>query len=122
MERAWRDQTKANLPPLPPLKKFKPKMGLPILRNYRKKPLATFWTAWPKRTFEQALPSMSWVCGDKLKALALKYQYTNWARLERVCERLGPGATIGCMGRGGCRQWALMLIQLTPMGIESVML
>ena len=100
MESAWREQTKAILPPLPPLQKFKPKMGLPILSNYRRKPSATFWTAWPKRTFEQALPSRSWVCGDKLKALALEYQYTDWARLERVCERLGPGATIGCTGRG----------------------
>ena len=43
MEKAWREQTKEVLQPLPPLKEFKPKMGLPILENYRKKPLATFW-------------------------------------------------------------------------------
>ena len=100
MERAWRDQTESSLPPLPPLKEFKPKMGLPKLKDYRKKPLASFWTAWPKSTFEQALPTNSWVCEGRLKELALKYQYSDWARLEKVCDRLRSGAEIGCNGRG----------------------
>ena len=98
-EKAWRAQVKASLPPLPPLKEFNPKMGLPKLENYNKTPLASFWTSWPKRTFEQALPTKSWVSGEKLRTLALKYQYSDWARLERVCDRLGPGADIGCTGR-----------------------
>ena len=73
MERAWRDQTESSLPPLPPLKEFKPKMGLPKLKDYRKKPLASFWTAWPKSTFEQALPTNSWVSEGKFREVVLKY-------------------------------------------------
>ena len=37
MERYWRDQTKALLQPFPRLQKLKPKIGQPILRNYRQK-------------------------------------------------------------------------------------
>ena len=74
-------------------------MGLPKLRDYRRPPLAKFWTSWPKRTFEQALPSKSWVCSSRLRELALKYKYSDWSNLEKVCERLDVGADIGCTGR-----------------------
>ena len=99
LERDWIHQTRMPLGPIPPLKEFRPKMQLVKLATYRKPPLASFWNKWPKRTFEQALPTKSWVSSDKIKQLALKYHYSNWARLERVCERLDNGANIGCTGR-----------------------
>ena len=73
LERAWRDQTQSSLPPL---KEFNPMMGLPKLKDYRKIPLAVLLTSWPKRTFEHALPTNSWVSEGKLRELALKYQYS----------------------------------------------
>ena len=87
-------------PEIPPLKKFRAKMGLPKLESYKKSPPATYWQHWPKRTFEQAAVGRSWVSGQKLKELALRYGYTDWARLERVLDRLDNGANIGCKGRG----------------------
>ena len=98
-ERKWRHQQEKDLDPLPPLKQFIPKMGLPKLKDYRRPPLAKYWTSWPKRTFEQVLPSKSWVSSSKLRELALKYQYTDWDNLEKVCGRLDNGADIGCTGR-----------------------
>ena len=74
-------------------------MGLPKLKDYRRPPLAKFWNSWPKRTFEQVLPTKSWVSSRRLRELALKYQYTDWDNLEKVCERLDNGADIGCTGR-----------------------
>ena len=93
------DQARKLGPDIPPLKEFKPKMGLPKLADYRKVPPATFWNAWPKRTFEQAALAKSWVSSSKLKELAVGYGYTDWARLERVVQRLDQGADIGCKGR-----------------------
>ena len=99
LERKWLEQSKKPLPPLPHAKEFVPKMGLLKLSNYRKLPRAKFWTSWPKRTFEQALPSKSWVSSSRLKELAIKYKYNDWANLEKVCKRLDMGADIGCTGR-----------------------
>ena len=92
----------ATLPPLkiPPLKEFKPKMGLPKLLNYKAMPPATYWHYWPKRTFEQAAVGKSWVSSERLKELATRYGYTDWSRLGRVLDRLEHGADIGCSGRG----------------------
>ena len=87
------------LPKLPELKTFNPKMNLPKLDNYRANPPVGYWRHWPKRTFEQMLPTKSWVSSEKLKELALNYSYSDWGRLERVCERLEHGADIGCTGR-----------------------
>ena len=86
-------------PEIPPLKEFKPKMGLPKLSDYRKPPPAGFWNHWPKRTFEQTALAKSWVSSCRLKELATVYGYTDWARLERVTQRLDHGANIGCTGR-----------------------
>ena len=99
LDRKWWEQTQKILPPLPPSKEFVPKMNLQRLKDYRRPPLAKFWTSWPKRTFEQALPSKSWVSSSKLRELAVKYQYNDWANLEKVCHRLDIGADIGCTGR-----------------------
>ena len=99
LDRAWLIQSRASLPAMPPMKEFKAKMGLQKLQDYKKPPLANFWSSWPKRTFEQALPSKSWVNSGRLRELAMKYQYSDWARLERVCHRLDHGANIGCNGR-----------------------
>ena len=99
LERAWRTQSHASLPPMPPTKEFSPKMGLPRLKDYKKPPPATFWSSWPKRTFEQVLPTKSWVNSVQLRKLAVEHQYADWARLERVCQRLDNGADIGCTGR-----------------------
>ena len=87
-------------PKVPSLKEFRPKMGLPKLNGYKKPPPANYWNHWPKRTFEQTLPTKSWVSGSKLKELAMQYNYTDWSRLERVVERLNNNARIGCHGRG----------------------
>lgn len=95
-----REQAQKGTPEVPPLKKFKPKMGLPKLNNYGRFPPAGYWNHWPKRTFEQTLPTKSWVSSTKLKELAIQYGYTDWARLERVVERLENNAHIGCKGRG----------------------
>ena len=94
------EQTKKPTPELPPLKEFKPKLGLPKLLSYKIIPKANYWKSWPKKTFEQVLPSKSWVSSEKLRELACKYNLTDWARLERVVERLEYGADIGCHGRG----------------------
>ena len=74
-------------------------MGLQRLEDYKKPPLESFWSSWPKRTFEQALPSKSWVNNKQLRELAMKYRYSYWARLEQVCHRLDYGANTGCIGR-----------------------
>ena len=87
-------------PKVPSLKEFRPKMGLPKLNSYKKPPPANYWNHWPKRTFEQTLPTKSWVSGSKLQELAMQYNYTDWSRLERVVERLNNNARIGCHGRG----------------------
>ena len=89
----------SKLPAMPSLKEFKPKMNLPKLSSYKDKAPAGYWNSWPKRTFEQMLPTRSWVSSAKLKELALNYSYSDWARLEKVCERLDKGADIGCVGR-----------------------
>ena len=94
------EQASQPSPAVPPLKEFKPKMGLPKLANYRKSPPAGFWNQWPKRTFEQTALAKSWVSSSRLKELAKTYGYTDWARLERVVQRLDHGADIGCTGRG----------------------
>ena len=99
LDRKWHEQLQKSLPPLPPIKEFVPKMNLQRLRDYQKPPLAKFWTLWPKRTFEQALPTKSWVSSARLRELAVKYQYNDWAKLEKVCQRLDVGADIGCTGR-----------------------
>ena len=99
-DRMMAEQARRPVPELPPQKEFKPKMGLTKLPNYKKLPLASYWNDWPKRTFEQALPSTSWVSSTKLKELATQYGYTDWARLERSVQRLDNGASIGCLGRG----------------------
>ena len=78
------------------MKEFNPKMGLPNLKNYRSLPPASYWQHWPKRTFEQAPVGKSWVSSKKLREMATRYGYTDWARLERVVERLENGA---------CRNW-----------------
>ena len=95
-----RVQAEKETPAVPALKEFRPKMGLPKLNNYAKFPPAGYWNHWPKRTFEQTLPAKSWVSSTKLKELANQYGYTDWARLERVVERLNINAHIGCQGRG----------------------
>ena len=97
-DRMMAEQARRPVPELPPQKEFKPKMGLTKLPNYKKLPLASYWNDWPKRTFEQALPSTSWVSSTKLKELATQYGYTDWARLERSVQRLDNGASIGCLG------------------------
>ena len=89
------------LPKLPPLKVFKPKSGnLPILSEYTKKLPAAYWSKWHKRTFDQVLPSKSWVDPLKLSQLAEGLRYGDADRLQRVLKRLRDGADIGCRGRG----------------------
>ena len=97
-EARLREQARATLPPMPPQKKFSPKMGLPTLKDYRARPKASFWKAWPKRTFEQVLPPKSWVSDTRLRRLAKEYKYPKWEKLEQVCKRLKEGADIGCVG------------------------
>ena len=90
---------KLDPPELPKLKEFTPKMNLPKLQSYKGNAPLGYWKNWPKRTFEQMIPTKSWVSSAKLKELALNYNYSDWDRLERVCERLENGADIGCTGR-----------------------
>ena len=89
----------SELPEMPSLKEFKAKMNLPKLATYKGVAPVSYWSKWPKRTFEQMLPTKSWVSSDRLKELALDYKYSDWDRLERVCTRLDKGADIGCVGR-----------------------
>ena len=98
--RVLEEQARKPIPERPTLKEFKPKMGLPRLDNYKHTAPAKYWNYWPKRTFEQALPSKSWVSSSRLKELVERYGYTDWARLERAVDRLNNGADIGCQGRG----------------------
>ena len=88
----------SKLPEMPSPKVFKAKMNLPKLANYRRTAPTSYWSNWPKRTFEQMLPTKSWVSSDKLKELALDYKYSDWERLEKVCQRIDKGAYIGCTG------------------------
>ena len=79
---------------------MKPKCrNLPILGNYKKILPASYWLHWNKRTFEETLPSKSWVSGAKLRELCDLLGYKDQDRLHRVCQRLENGADIGCRGR-----------------------
>ena len=69
-EKQMREQAQKGTPAVPALKEFRPKMGLPKLNNYGRSPHAGYWNHWPKRTFEQQLPTKSWVSSTKLMELA----------------------------------------------------
>ena len=88
-------------PKLPPMKIWKPKCkNLPVLQSYPRKLPASYWLNWNKRTFEQVLPTSSWVASGKLRELCTEVGYKDHKRLNKVCTRLVQGADIGCRGRG----------------------
>ena len=83
-------------PPLPQLKVFKSKFGLPRLNNYREAAPAEFWTVFPVNKDREGGPLLN---ADKLEGLALTLGVTDPVMLELVCNDLRGGADIGCRGR-----------------------
>ena len=93
----WLDiDTQAILPPLPPLKKFKPKFDLPILVNYKTEAPSWFWHSFPSNLMQ---PAQSMVNADKLKAAAIQARYPDTKTLQKVYKDLKFGANIGCVGK-----------------------
>ena len=73
--------------------------NLPVLESYSGVIPDTYWGAWEKRSYEDLTPTKSWICPDKLDALAKKLDYTDVnGRLARAKIRLSKGARIGCEG------------------------
>ena len=88
-------------PPKNTLKKdWKPKCSnLPILPSYNKILPASYWVNWNLKTFQQVLPTSSWVSSSRLREVCEQVGYADKNRLEKVCKRLELGADIGCNGR-----------------------
>ena len=83
------------IPELPPMKTFKPKYNLPVLKSYKIKPNQSYWENFP--TNYKPL-CVSLVDPIKLKALALETGFQDNSTLDKICEDLTNGADIGCKG------------------------
>ena len=83
------------IPELPPMKTFKPKYNLPVLKSYKVKPDQSYWENFP--TNYKPL-CVSLVDPIKLKALALETGFQDNSTLDKICEDLTNGADIGCKG------------------------
>ena len=75
---------------VPPAKVFKPKMNLPVLKEYRNaRPSKEYWECWPKNYNEVGTTKIN---GEKLKAMALSLGYSDCETLDKVHKDLTEGA------------------------------
>ena len=71
---------------------------IPVLENYDGVLPDGYWANWTKRSFNSLTPARSWICPEKLEALAKEVRYNDKVRLARVLDRLRNGANLGCKG------------------------
>ena len=81
----------------PPKKKFKPKVDLPTLETYHKKPPECFWDKFPRSDKNVAI---SLIDPDRLYEMAMECDYPDKEHLEKVVNNVRHGAKVGCKGRG----------------------
>ena len=92
----WCEANSKELPPLPPLKIFKPKFpSLPVLESYEGGAPPSFWQEFPVNLVQPAKAAVDY---KKLRAMALEAGFKDLATLEAVCKDLKFGADIGCKG------------------------
>ena len=83
-------------PPLPPPKMFSASNPeVPIREDYRSAPLSEWWDHWPRASYEVATARKSNISAEKLRSLALVYQYPNAEALGKAVHDLSFGADIG---------------------------
>ena len=92
----WLNLMRSPLPLLPPMKVFKPKHNLPVLKDYKNPASVDYWLTFPKNYVR---PAISLVNGLLLKDLALQLGYKDRPTLEKAVNDLVHGADIGCRGR-----------------------
>ena len=78
----------------PPKKKFKPKVPLPTLENYREDPPEGFWSLFPKNL---TFPGKSLVDADRFEELLREYKVVS-PLIKPVLNDLRHGAVLGCKG------------------------
>ena len=86
---------KADLPDEPPQKKFKSKMNLPKLDNYRKAPSAHYWDMWPKLSWQEGQSIKSTIITGELRRLARQTHYPFPVLLNKICGDIEKGASMG---------------------------
>ena len=91
---------RADVPPGPPVKEWKPKYDLPKLKTFAGVFPESYWKDWPVNTMDGEMPPTSWVKWKELENLAGALGCRDWGRLGRTLDRLKVGADIGCRGRG----------------------
>jgi hypothetical protein len=82
-------------PQVPPPKRFRAKLSLPTIVDYKKPAGDQFWERFPNN---HIMPGKSLVSPYKLEALARCYGVYDWVLLDTVCRDLSTGANIGCTG------------------------
>ena len=83
-----------SLPPLPPLKLFKPKFPLlETLDNYQVTAPSWFWNTFPSNLLQPAVPLIN---ADEFRSLALSARYPDRRALDKAYKDLKYGAKIGC--------------------------
>ena len=85
---------RAGCPTLPARKVFKPKHGLPTLKDYRGKAPPGYWNSFPVCN---KYPGKSWIDPEKLMLLAREHGVKG-DRLDKALNDLRHGADIGCRG------------------------
>ena len=84
------------LPPLPPVKIFKPKFPhLQVLSDYRKEAPDSYWEKFPVNL---QFPAVALIKHGTLKEMALDCGFPDLPLLEKICKDLERGADIGCSG------------------------
>ena len=67
---------KVPLPNEPPAKPFKKTFSaLPDMDNYREKLPQEYWDCWISRSYEDLMPFKSWVCPDRMLAVARRVRH-----------------------------------------------
>ena len=93
-QNVWRNANATPLPPLPPLKTFKPKFpGLMVLDDYSVPAPPAFWQSFPTNLSQ---PAKSSVDHKKLRSFAISAGFRHRKVLDAVCKDLKRGAEIGC--------------------------
>ena len=103
VKRKWNEtfemvQTHVNeaAPALPAKKIFRSKFGLPKLKSYRDSVEdPSFWSKWPKQTWEEAKGKNGDIKADILKQLALETKYPYPEILEKILGDLTHGSDLG---------------------------
>ena len=84
-------------PPEPlKMKIFKPKLALPMLKNYAVPAPKWFWGVFPSNYISPAKPKIN---GTLLADLAISNGYEDRENLDRVIKWVTEGADIGCRGK-----------------------